>query len=101
MFGFRKKEYDRISERWPKKENGENVEPVFFRHVGGSELDVELEVNLLEAYGIPVLKKPCGTGDLGVVILGYSGEGFDLYIPETMMEDAKNIVSGEIIEDEE
>lgn len=101
MFGFNRKKYDNLADRWPKTENGENVPPVFFMHVGGSELDVEMQVNLLEAYGIPVLKKTCGTGDLGVVILGFSGEGVDLFVPETMLEDANNIVSGDIIEEEQ
>ena len=90
-----------LSDRWPKDENGVEIPPAFFQHVGGSELDVEMAANLIEAYGIPVLRKPVLDGDLGRVIIGYSGPGVDLYVPETMLEDAQNIVSADIIEDEE
>jgi len=93
--------FDRLSERWPKNENGEEVAPAFFEHVGGSELDIEMAANLLEAYGIPVLRRPVLDGDLGKVILGYSGPGVDLYVPETMLEDARNIASAEIIDEQE
>ncbi|MCR5173155.1 MAG: hypothetical protein K6C09_00790 [Oscillospiraceae bacterium] len=90
-----------LSKRWPKDENGVEIPPAFFQHVGGSELDVEMAANLIEAYGIPVLRKPVLDGDLGRVIIGYSGPGVDLYVPETMLEDAQNIVSADIVEDEE
>ena len=90
-----------LSRRWPKDENGNEIPPAFFQHVGGSELDVEMAANLLEAYGIPVLRKATLDGDLGRVILGYSGPGVDLYVPETMLEDAQNIVSADIVEETE
>ena len=90
-----------LSSRWPKDENGVEIPPAFFQHVGGSELDVEMAANLIEAYGIPVLRKTVLDGDLGRVIIGYSGPGVDLYVPETMLEDAQNIVSADIIEEEE
>ena len=101
MFKWGRKKFDRISERWPKDEKGETVSPVFFQHILGSELDIEMTVNLLEAYGIPVLRKASGDGTLGEVILGVSGCGVDLYVPETMLEDAQNIVSGDIVDEEE
>ena len=63
--------------------------------------DVEMAVNLLEAYGIPALRKAPGDGSFGEVFLGASGFGVDIYVPETMLEDAQNIVSADIIEEEE
>ena len=90
-----------LNKRWPKDENGVEIPPAFFQHVAGSELDVEMAANLIEAYGIPVLRKTVLDGDLGRVIIGYSGPGVDLYVPETMLEDAQNIVSADIIEEEE
>lgn len=99
MLKWGRRKHDRISERWPKYENGETVKPVFFQHVSGSELDVEMAANLLEAYGIPVLKKPTGDGAFGQVMIGFSGAGVDLFIPETMLEDAQNVVSGDFVEE--
>lgn len=95
MKNWGRKKFDRISERWPLDEKGQPVSPVLFRHVAGSELDVEMAANLLEAYGIPVLRKPAGDGALGQVVLGFSGAGVDLMIPETMLEDARNISEGD------
>ena len=100
MFNWRRKKFDRITERWPKTEDGELVPPVLFQHINGSELDVEMTVNLLEAYGIPVLRKASGDGTLGEVILGASGYGVDIFVPETMLEDAQNIMSADIIDEE-
>ncbi len=90
-----------LNRRWPKDDSGADIPPAFFQHVGGSELDVEMAANLIEAYGIPVLLKPVLDGDLGRVIIGYSGPGVDLYVPETMLEEAQNIVSADIVEDGE
>ena len=100
MFKWGRKKFDRISERWPKNEKGDTVPPVFFQHIQGSELDVEMTVNLLEAYGIPALRKASGDGSLGEVIIGSSGYGVDIYVPETMIDDARNIVSGDIVDEE-
>ncbi len=99
MFKWGRKKFDRISDRWPKQENGESVPPVLFQHIQGSELDVEMTVNLLEAYGIPALRKASGDGTLGEVLLGASGFGVDIFVPENMLEDAQNVVSADIVEE--
>ena len=38
---------------WPLDENGEKIAPAFLEHIPGSPLDIEMEVGLLAAYGIP------------------------------------------------
>ena len=101
MFKWGRKKFDRISDRWPKQENGESVPPVLFQHIQGSELDVEMTVNLLEAYGIPALRKASGDGTLGEVLLGASGFGVDIFVPENMLEDAQNVVSADIVEEDD
>ena len=101
MFKWGRKKFDRISERWPKQENGESVPPVLFQHIQGAEIDVEMTVNLLEAYGIPVLRKASGDGTLGEVLLGASGFGVDIFVPENMLEDAQNVVSADIVEEDD
>ena len=53
----------------------------------------ELLVNMLEAYGIPVIKNYPGDGEFGKVILGMSGLGTDLFVPESMYEDAVNLIN--------
>ena len=92
---------DDLSQRWPKDENGEMIPAAYLKHTAGSELDIGIEINLLEAYGIPVLRKAVLDGDLGKVILGFSGPGEDLFVPETMLEKAKELLAAEPVEDDE
>ena len=86
---------------WPKSEDGQPVPPVYLTHIGGGPLDMELTLNLLEAYGIPhVSQYPCN-GLFGKLILGHSPHGREVYVPETMLEDAQNILSADIVNDED
>ena len=96
LFKFGKKE-----DNWPKTDTGERVEPVFLEHLTGSEGEVQMEVNMLSAFGIPVLYKYPNDGEFGKLILGFAGTGVDVYVPATMLEDARNILSADIQEEED
>ena len=43
---------------------------------------------MLEAYGIPCLCVAPGDGSFGRVVLGMSGCGMDIYVPESLYDDA-------------
>ncbi|MBR2831758.1 MAG: hypothetical protein IKE57_02390 [Oscillospiraceae bacterium] len=90
-----------VTESWPSDERGEPIPPVFLQHVSGGPLDTELTINLLEAYGIPVVTQYPNNGEFGKVILGMSGTGIDIFVPETMKDDALNILSADIVEEDE
>jgi hypothetical protein len=77
-----------LYERWPKDENGQPEEPKLLATLANNNMFDELKVNMLEAYGIPCLKVYPGYGSFGKVILGMSGEGTEIYVPESMHEDA-------------
>ena len=47
-----------------------------------------LLINMLEAYGIPCLTRYPHSGEFGKVVLGMSGFGTEIYVPETLLEDA-------------
>ncbi|MBQ4369638.1 MAG: hypothetical protein II784_01415 [Oscillospiraceae bacterium] len=80
-------------DNWPTDENGEPVPPVYLKTVtGASEVTYELEAGLLEAYGIPVLRNFTALGSFGKIVLGFSGTGMDILVPETMYEDAKALL---------
>jgi len=96
-WGFSSKHHS--LDNWPKKENGEPVAPAFLEHVPAGQLSAEVDINLLEAYGIPVIPQYPNNGTLGKVVLGMPGCGIELYVPETLLEDAQNILSGDIIEE--
>ena len=79
---------DELLKRWPKNEAGEPEKPVFLCNCPSQDLGDELFTNMLEAYGIPCLKVYPGDGSFGRVVLGMSGLGMDVYVPESLYEDA-------------
>ena len=53
-----------------------------------------MTVEMLRAYGIPVMKKyDEKDGTLGKVLFGTPSGGVGLYVPESMLEDAKNLLA--------
>lgn len=84
---------DDLLERWPKDENGEVEKPAFLCNCGSADMNDELKINMLEAYGIPCLRLYPGDGSFGRVVLGMSGLGTDIYVPESMLEDAQALCS--------
>ena len=89
-----------LLERWPKDERGEPEEPVLLTTAINLNLFDEMTINMLEAYGIPCLKRYPGDGSFGKVVLGMSGQGTEIYVPKSMLEDAQALVSGVGIEEE-
>ncbi|MGI6013719.1 MAG: hypothetical protein ACOX7K_05490 [Oscillospiraceae bacterium] len=90
-----------LMERWPLDAEGEPVAPVFLAHRTSNDMADEMLVNLLEAYGIPTLRQYPNDGEFGRVIMGISGGGADVYVPETEYEAAMELLNGEVIEDDE
>ena len=86
---------------WPNDEKGEPVAPAYLKHISGGPLDLEVAVNLLEAYGIPHVSQYPNNGEFGKLIFGHPPSGMEIFVPSTMLEDAKNILSAEIVEEEE
>ena len=85
--------YGELYERWPKGADGEPEEPVFLGTAMNINLFDELTVNMLEAYGIPCIKRYPGNGSFGKLILGMSGEGTEIFVPKSMLEDAAALCS--------
>lgn len=80
---------------WPKAADGSLEKAVYLCHIPCIDFRDELIVNLLESCGIPSLKNYPGNGEFGKVVLGMSGDGTDIYVPESLLEDAKAIVFDE------
>ena len=93
IFGFNNKDKKPLTDIWPKGDNGEREKAVFLCHLSANDMQDELLVNMLEAYGIPAIKNYPGDGEFGKVILGMSGLGTDLFVPESMYEDAVNLIN--------
>lgn len=98
-WGFSKKK--KITDIWPKKENGEMITPAFLMHAGGNPLDTEITISLLEAYGIPAVCQYPNNGEFGKLIIGYAAGGVDIFVPETQLEEARDILNADIVTDDE
>ncbi len=84
-----------LYERWPKNGAGEPEKPVFLRRSLCVDMEDQLLVNMLEAYGIPCLCVAPGDGSFGRVVLGMSGCGMDIYVPESLYDDAVELTKEE------
>ena len=82
-----------VTGSWPPDANGQPEEPAFLARLCGNETEIVLTRNMLWAYGVPSVGRYPLDGALGKVILGQSGFGMDIFVPKSMLEDAKNIIS--------
>ncbi len=89
-----------LYERWPKDENGVPEEPVLLCKLSALDMSDELMLNMLEAYGIPCLRRYPGDGAFGKLVLGMSGEGTEIYVPKSLYIDAKELSKGAEIDEE-
>ena len=78
-----------LLKRWPRDADGELVPPALLTKCTGVDMDDVLLVNMLEAYGIPCLKNYPGDGQFGKIMLGMSGYGVEILVPETLLADAQ------------
>ena len=84
---------------WPNDESGEAIAPAYLTHIGGGPMDMELTLGLLEAYSIPHVAEYPNNGLFGKLIMGHPPSGMDIYVPETMLEDAQNLLSADVAYD--
>lgn len=87
-------------EKWPKDEKGEPIEPVFLEHLTGAAIDMKMHLNLLEAYGIPIITAYPGNGGWEKYVSGYSAKEADIYVPKTMLDEARDILAAEVDDEE-
>ena len=80
---------------WPTDDEGKPVKPVRLTTVMGNQMDYELTVNLLQAYGVPTVRDYPNAGELAKLIFGFTGAGMDIYVPETFYEEAKALLEAE------
>jgi len=86
---------------WPKDDNGEPVAPAYLKHISGGPLDLEVAINLLQAYGIPYVSEFPNNGQFGKLIMGHPPSGMEIFVPETMLEDAQNVLSAKPVDENE
>ena len=82
-----------LMEHWPKAEDGTLEKAVFLTNTFEADAQADMLIEMLRAYGIPAAKRYDKDGTLGKVMLGFSGYGVALYVPESMLEDAQNLLT--------
>lgn len=88
-WGFSKKQ----SPEWPIGTDGDPETPAYLTNAFSKDMAAEILVGLLESCGIAVCTKYPGDGSFGRVILGMSGTGIDLYVPESNLAEAKGLLT--------
>ena len=77
-----------LYKQWPRDAKGEIVPPKFLVHCTSRDAEDVMTVNFLQSYGIPAAVIHPGDGSFGKVVLGISGTGSNIYVPETMYDQA-------------
>lgn len=94
MLKFALQSRDPLELPWPVDESGEPEAPAWLVNVGGNQMDFELTAAMLRSFGVPVLRVyPQGRLSLRVV-MGFTGGGMDLYVPRSLLEDARQLLAG-------
>lgn len=90
-----------LTDKWPRDDSGEPITPAYLGTYSQMDMADTVLISMLDAYGIPCIKRFPHYGGFGNFIIGMSAEGVELFIPETMLADAKALMEGEITENEE
>ena len=95
MEGWGRREFGKTLDSWPRDEKGETVRPALLTHCSPLDLEAEMIQSMLGSFGVPSLRMLPGNGAFGELILGMSGNGIDIYVPCTMLEEAQDLLKGE------
>lgn len=77
---------------WPLGDDGKAVNPALLMTVSGSQVDYEMALAQLRSYGIPSVRDFPAAGEVAKVLFGFSGAGMDIYVPENMVEIARELM---------
>lgn len=81
--------------KWPRDDMGELIKPVYLLNRTNIDMADIMTINFLSAYGIPSLKLYPNDGRFGKLMIGMAGTGTDIYVPETMYEEALLLIRGD------
>lgn len=84
---------------WPLDEQGEREQAVLLKDALDYLSDADMTISFLAAYGIPCFKHYAHEGGAGKVINGFSGYGAGLYVPASKLEEARELLEAEPIEE--
>ena len=79
---------------WPFGADGKPERGAFLKHCTAVNMEDEMLVGMLASYGIPAVRRYPENGQLGKVVLGISGDGADIFVPQSQLSDAMAILGG-------
>lgn len=86
---------------WPKGPDGEPEKAALLENAGDFAAYGGLTCSMLESFGIPYLTKRSGQGQIGFLYGGFSPEGVKIYVPASRLEEAKELLAAESLEESE
>ncbi len=99
MQNWGRHEYGKLFDAWPKDAQGQPGTPAYLTRCSPLDFEAQMVQSMLEAYGIPSIRHLPGDGAFGELIVGMSGSGIDILVPETLLADAEALMKGEPDED--
>ncbi|MEG1632422.1 MAG: hypothetical protein RR314_00065 [Oscillospiraceae bacterium] len=90
-----------LSQKWPRDASGEFIPAALLATSSQIDMGDAVLISMLESFGIPSFRKFPHCGGFGNLMLGMSAEGVDVFVPETLLEDAKALMEGVHGEDED
>mgnify|MGYP002581917748 CR=1 FL=1 len=78
---------------WPTAEDGRRERQEFLCNVSDACIEGEMTIRMLEAFGIPVIIKYEHGTEPAKAMWAFSAAGKNIYVPESMLEDAKGLLS--------
>lgn len=99
MFSFFSKKQEPLIP-WPKDASGADELAVFLTHTADKSAEAETIMSLLRAYQIPCFHYYDSEGSAGKVINGFSGYGVSIYVPESFLQEATDLLQSTPIKGE-
>ena len=86
---------------WPVDADGKREKAVLLCRAADNTAGAEMTLSLLAAYGIPCFKYHEKDGAAGKVVSGFSIFGAGIYVPQSRLEEAADLLEADITEEKE
>ncbi len=90
---------DGILQRWPMTDNGHFVPPAHLAHISGDSVYAEGLQSKLNTFDVASICRFPNVAEIGQQLANRLHGGVDIFVPTTLLEKAKSILSAEIEED--
>ena len=84
---------------WPMEDDGQKVKGAVLMYAK-NPVELDMTQTLLHAYGIPTVANAPNQGFFSEVIFGSDLLGATLYVPETRLEEARELLEAKVEEEE-